>query len=335
MLFQNFNSVFSLYPWALLQDMPCGPGIHWDLLDREGNERSFYTKKTMLPGSSLAELRYLMFLCHHDSRFQDDEQNPYPMMHAFHRGQKVIEGYKVDGYCETPTTNYVVEFNGCRYHQPCPHYGCQFNANYDPASKHEYQWFQKEEKLRQWCNLNNGTLIVKWECQFVDKNYRHLETKDMPRIMKPFETRKAAHIAKLVESDELFGFIECSLESPEELIARFKALNFPPIIRRGKVTLDMVSPFMRDRLTELDRDMPQKGKVTVINAWHAEKIMLFTPMLKWLLELGVKMTEVFDIVQYTKSTCFSRFINNCVTGRIRNHKKPTAAQTFKIAMNSR
>ena len=334
-MFLCLNFVFSLYPWALLQDMPCGPGIHWDLMDRDGNERDFYTKKTLLPGSSLAELRYLMFLSHHDSRFRDADNKPYPMMHAFYRGQKVIEGYKVDGFCQTPETNFVIEFNGCRYHQPCPHYRCKFNENYDPASKHEYQWFQKEETLRQWCSENNRTLIVKWECQFAEKNYRYIETNQLPRIMRPFETRTAAHISKLVLKGELFGFCEVTLKSPQWLIEKYKGLNFPPIIRRGTVTLDMVSPFMQERLSELDRDISQKGKVTVINAWHAEKIMLYTPMLKWLLELGVEMTDVFDIVQYTKSTCFSRFIKNCVDGRIRNHKKPTAAQTFKIAMNSR
>ena len=195
----------------------------------------------------------------------------------------------------------------------------------------------KKKKLREWCANNNAKLIVQWGCKMNFKSLRNVKTPELPRIMRPFESKDVNHISNLVQTGELFGFCEVSLRSPQWLIEKFGHLNFPPIIRKSKITSDMVSPFMQERLAQLDRDVPTKGKDTVINAWHADNIMLFTPMLKWLLDLGVEMTDVTDIVQYSQSTCFSRFINNCVRGRIEatDAKKPTAAQTFKIAMNSR
>ena len=332
----RIKSNFSLYPWALLQEMPCGPGIHWDLLDREGNQREFFTKKTLLPGASLAELRYLMFLSQTDKRFQDENGRPHQISHAYYRGQKKIAGYDVDGYVETPAKTYLFEFNGCNFHRPCPNSGCKYNVEYDENKKHDYAWFQKEEKLREWCSDNNAELICTWECQINFRSLRNLQTPEFPRIMKPFETKDVHHIANLVLEGELFGFCEVTLKSPEWLIEKYRGLNFPPIIRKTTITADMVSPFMQERLTELNRDLPKAGQSTVVNAWNAEKIMLYTPMLKWLLELGVELLDVTDIVQYSRSTCFSQFINNCVTGRIEATAagNSTAAQTFKICMNS-
>ena len=117
--------IFRLYPWALQQPMPCGPGIHWDATDRDGNERTYFLKKNMLPSSSLEEFQYLMYISHHDPRFKNDNGEPYPMMHAYNREQKKIAGYKVDGYVETPAKIYLLEYNGCKWHKPCPISGCK------------------------------------------------------------------------------------------------------------------------------------------------------------------------------------------------------------------
>ena len=327
----DFNS---LYPWALLQDMPTGPGIHWCANGRDGQQKDYFTKKTLLPGSSCQELRFLMFLSHHDERFKDSNGVPYLMSHAYFRGQEKIAGYAVDGFVKTPLKSYIIEYNGCEWHQPCPFPSCEFHGDYKENDLNQYEWFKKETALQKWASENNAEVIIKWSCQWNEKAVRYLKTFTRPRILRPFESRDASHITELILTDQLFGFAEVSLKSPDSLIKKYEKLNFPPIIRRGTISQDMISDYMKGRLSELDRDIPKKGKTTVINSWNAERIMLFTPMLKWL--LGVEMTDVFDIVQYSKNTCFSRFITNCVQGRIDADKanQPTKAQTFKIAMNS-
>ena len=328
----DFNS---LYPWALLQDMPTGPGVHWDSSLTNGN-RHYFIKKNLLPSSSLEEFQYLMYMNHNDPRFINSEGKPYLMHHAYYRGQQVIVGIKVDGYVETPQKKYVLEFHGCRWHQPCPFSGCQFNEGYFEEDRMDYDWYRKEVALRQWCSENNAELIVQWSCQFNFKALRDAETPEFPRIMRTFEQRNAKHISKLVLDDTLFGFVECSLRSPPHLIEKYAHLNFPPLIVRQKVTSDMLGDFMNERMKKLGRKLPANGEEKVINAWNADRIMLFTPLLKFYLEMGIQMTEVFDIQQYSRKSCFKRFINSCVEGRTNADaaNKPTAAQTFKIAMNS-
>ena len=92
--------------------MPCGPGIYWDCKDKEGKERNFYVKKPLMSGTSMGELRYLNYLMHHDERFRDTNGIRFTMEHAYFRGQVEISGYKVDGYCETASQTFIVEYNG-------------------------------------------------------------------------------------------------------------------------------------------------------------------------------------------------------------------------------
>ena len=329
----DFNS---LYPHSLLQEQPTGPGIHWCSEDKDGNQRPYFVKKTLLPDSSLAELQYLNYLMYNDSRFSDQDGNPYTMEHAYFRDQKVIAGYRVDGYVMTPEGAFIIEFNGCHWHQPCPHTGCKFNKMYNASDLHSYEWYKKEQALQLWCSENNATLVVEWECQFNLKTWRNLETPKFPRIMRTFEPRNCDHIANLVLNDQLFGFCEVSLRSPADLIERYEHLNFPPIIRREKVTQDMLGSYMQERLSHV-RKLPAEGVETVVNAYHCDKTLIFTPLLKWYLSLGLKIVECTDIIQYEKSRCFEKFISSCVKGRISatSSAEPVKAQTFKIAMNSR
>ena len=191
--------------------------------------------------------------------------------------------------------------------------------------------------MRDWCSENNGLLIIQWECQWPEKPVRYLPTYQFPRILRPFEDRKSKHISNLILNDELFGFVECDISSPEWLIEKYGHLNFPPVIQRQHVTVDMIGDFMKDRLEALGRKIPPKGLETIVNGWHGKKLLLFTPLLRWYLELGLVVSEVYCIIQYQPSKCFEKFINACVAGRIQatSDVNDLQAQSFKICMNSR
>ena len=54
----DFNS---LYPWSMTKELPCSPGIAWDL----DNTGQFFKKSTMMAGTSMVEIQYLMYLQFH------------------------------------------------------------------------------------------------------------------------------------------------------------------------------------------------------------------------------------------------------------------------------
>ena len=169
-----------------------------------------------------------------------------------------------------------------------------------------------------------------------EKRLRYMSTYQFPRIMRPFEEKSPSHISSLVLNDQLFGFVECDLRSPDWLIEKYRHINFPVLIRRENVTLEMMGSYMRERLATLGRKVPAEGLESIVNAWHGTKLLLFTPLLKWYLSMGLEMTAVHDVIQYQPSKCFQDFIQSCVNGRIRatKEKNDLQAQSFKICMNS-
>jgi hypothetical protein len=38
-----------------------------------------------------------------------------------------------------------------------------------------------------------------------------------------------------------------------------------------------------------------------------EKIMVISPLLKWYVEHGLKVTQIHQVVEYTPATCFQKF----------------------------
>ena len=178
--------------------------------------------------------------------------------------------------------------------------------------------------------------MVQWECTWNEKAVKYLTTDTFPRILRPFEDRSSTNITNLVLNDSLFGFVEVDISSPDWLIEKYEALNFPPVIRREHIQEEMIGDYMKARLDDLGRKIPSKGLETIVNAWHGRKLLLFTPLLKWYLQLGLQITEVYDVIQYQPSKAFEKFIDSCVAGRIKatEEKNDLQAQSFKICMNS-
>ena len=163
------------------------------------------------------------------------------------------------------------------------------------------------------------------------KALTNLQTPEIPRIMRRFETNKAENIRKMVENDELYGFVQCDIDASDEVIAKFSHINFPMVIRRETITKDLVGPYMNERMEATGRP---DGVETVITSWTGKGLLLLTPLLKFYLKMGLRMSNVQTVIQYTPSKCFSNFINKCVQGRINSGSNKTRGDTFKICMNS-
>jgi hypothetical protein len=153
----------------------------------------------------------------------------------------------------------------------------------------------------------------------------------LPRAMIQKEKSDPDYIANLILTDQFFGFIETDLVTPPHIRAKYEHLNFPPIVRRETVTADMLSEYQLERILATNRKLPVK---TVVNAWSGKRLLMFSPYLKFLLKLGVKMVNIKMMVQYTPHRCFSTFINKCVQGRIDAKQNKTKADTFKVTYYS-
>ena len=69
----------------------------------------------------------------------------------------------------------------------------------------------------------------------------------------------------------------------------------------------------------------------------AEKILLASPLLKWYLEHGLIVTEIFEIIEYGKLTCFKEFGEQITAARRMGNLDKTLeiiATLYKLVGNS-
>ena len=99
-----------MYPEALRQNLPGGPGILF-----EGSKNVFKMKSMHSSGkkSSLAAIEWLEYL---------SGSNPWrcEIRHALNYGEEKVAGYFVDGYAiltDDPPYKIAFEYLGCRYHR--------------------------------------------------------------------------------------------------------------------------------------------------------------------------------------------------------------------------
>ncbi len=98
-------------------------------------------------------------------------------------------------------------------------------------------------------------------------------------------------------SDKLFGYVECDISVPEKLKEHFSEMcpNFKNIDIHG--TKDVIGEHMADYCEQ--NNIPCKKSRNLIGSMKGEKILLYTPLLKWYLEHGLEITKFYKAITYT------------------------------------
>ena len=115
---------------------------------------------------------------------------------------------------------------------------------------------------------------------------------------------------KAIKDGEVFGFIQCDVSSPDEMIAKHlkNGFLFPPVITKQTIEDDMLSPFMK----ELHNQNPKKPEASPVQTYHGDNVFLFTPMVQLYLDIGLKISNITEVVQYYPGKCFLPFANRVV-----------------------
>ena len=75
----------------------------------------------------------------------------------------------------------------------------------------------------------------------------------------------------------------------------------------------------------------------LIGSYFGKKVFLITPLVKWYLEHGLKVTHVYEFVQYFPQTCFKNFGDKVSEARRSGDTDPDKAilaASFKLFGNS-
>ena len=99
----------------------------------------------------------------------------------------------------------------------------------------------------------------------------------------------AQELIPLTNSGSWFGFAEVDIEVPQELWPKFE--EFPPLFKNQSVGATGIPQYVKDYLAKSGRTvMPDQQKL--LGVLSAKKVLLYTPLLKWYHEHGLKITAV-------------------------------------------
>ena len=109
----------------------------------------------------------------------------------------------------------------------------------------------------------------------------------------------------LMDSGRWFGFAEVDIEVPQELWPKFE--EFPPLFINQSVGEEGIPQHMKDYLTKSGRTaMPDQKKL--LGVLKAKKVLLYTPLLKWYHEHGLKITSLHRTISYIPQKIFTWFV---------------------------
>ena len=301
----------ALYLWSWSQDFPCG-----DFEVRMGPD--FKLEKRTQNGFSNLAIRWL------DT---EAKNRGIHIVHALNSDSGEIKigssRHKVDGFCAEK--NLILEFHGCFYH------GCERCNAHRSEETHPYYpmtFAQVRERTRQKTKYFQDLgyeVVEKWEC-----DYR----REYPANRVQHKSLTSEDIVRMINDDELFGLAKVDILTPDWLKPMLD--EFPAIFKNCFVGRQDISPLMRaycERHNKL-----RKPTKMLISSHKADRMMLITPLIKYYLQLGLKVTKVHYVVHFPDhKPCFKEFADQVSDARREGDRNPDTnvlANTYKLLGNS-
>ena len=141
-------------------------------------------------------------------------------------------------------------------------------------------------------------------------------------------------IIQNVLNDKLFGFFEVDIEVPEQKRKRFS--EFCPLFVISEVPEDQIPQHMKDYKINTGRKMIKNNK-KLLGVMKTEKILVYSPLLKWYLNHGLHVTKIHRYISYISGRPFKWFPEEVSSARREadnDKNKKQLGDTAKLKGNS-
>ena len=137
-----------------------------------------------------------------------------------------------------------------------------------------------------------------------------------------------------VLNDKLFGFFLVDIEVPEQLLDKFS--EFSPLFILSEVREDQIPQHMQDYKINTGRKKIKNNK-KLLGVMKTEKILLYSPLLKWYLNHGLQVTKIHKYISYTSGRPFKWFpeeVSGARRAADQDKNKKQLGDTAKLKGNS-
>ena len=221
---------------------------------------------------------------------------------------------------------------GCLYHF------CSCQELRPSLTEEDIQRYSKKRELdalRRHYKQEKGFKVIEiWECE-KRRLYKTTNTvKQYIRENFPYKRSLAAeHFLEEIKKGNLFGYVQCDIEVPENLKSEF--VNFPPILKNTLLTKSDIGDLTRNCAEE--RRLLSQPRRMLVSSFTLQNGTLITPLLLFYLQLGLVCTKIHRFVEYNPKKCYNSFVKSAVDATNQVDENPNSsvvAETMKFLANS-
>ena len=167
--------------------------------------------------------------------------------------------------------------------------------------------------------------------------YLFCSGQEMPCGKEKVFSERSGEKDKLIQNvlnDKLFGFFQVDIEVPEQLLDKFS--EFSPLFILSEVPEDQIPQHMQDYKINTGRKKIKNNK-KLLGVMKAEKILLYSPLLKWYLNHGLQVAKIHKYISYTSGRPFKWFPEEVSAARRtadQDKNKRQLGDTAKLKGNS-
>ncbi len=154
------------------------------------------------------------------------------------------------------------------------------------------------------------------------------------KVPTPESTHNLEVLTRGVQNGSLFGFAQVDIEIPEDLFEKFSEMS--PLFVVQEIPNDQIPEHMHEYLRATGRKRIP-GTRKLCGLMKAKKILLYTPLLKWYLDHGLKVTAFHQFLRYKRGKPFAWFPEEVADARRQADKDPDkriVGDTAKLKANS-
>ena len=107
-----------------------------------------------------------------------------------------------------------------------------------------------------------------------------------------------------------------------------------PIVENVDISLDDVGPYMRQYGEE--HGFMKQPQRSLISSYFGRDLLLITPLVQYYVRLGLKVTRIYEVVQFERKPCFKGFVDQVIQARREadlDPKKKVIAESMKTLGN--
>ena len=108
-----------------------------------------------------------------------------------------------------------------------------------------------------------------------------------------------------------------------------------PLFGNAEIEFEDFGEHMQQYITE--NELSRNSRRLLIGAMKAEKMLIATPLLKWYINHGMKISKIYEVIEYNSSPCFQEFVKQVSEARRKgdvDDSKAVLADTMKLIGNS-